>query len=471
MVKRMRGGVLRLLSGRKDRVRAFSKRSDVRIAEIQRLIAPIKISYVDPSALLAASRNARRHSDRHVTQLGASITEFGFLVPIIVDDRGTVLAGHGRLAAALQLGLPRVPVVHIEHLSETQKRAFRLADNRLAELSNWDDEVVKLELAELSALDLTFDIEVTGFDTVDFDRLQDSPSPAEMDQADILPELAETNAISRHDDIWLLGGHRVLCGDACDAENYRRLLLNDAAQMVFTDPPYNVPINGHASTRDVHREFLMASGEMTPQEFTDFLAQAFRRMANVSQDGAIHFICMDWRHIAELLSAAAPAYGMPKQLAVWVKDNAGMGSFYRSQHELVFIFKIGDGPHINNFGLGERGRYRSNIWCYPGPTSTSVNRSELTAHPTVKPVAMVVDTIKDCSRRGGIILDPFGGSGTTLIAAERTSRLARLIELDPLYVDLIVRRWQAFTGQTAINERTGQPFDDVGRARAAREEI
>ena len=325
MAKRMRGGVLRPLSGRKDRARDLSERSDVRIAEIQRLIAPIKISYVDPSVLLAASRNARRHSDRHITQLGASITEFGFLVPIIVDDRGTVLAGHGRLAAALQLSLPKVPVVHIEHLSETQKRAFRLADNRLAELSNWDDEVLKLELAELSALDLTFDIEVTGFDTIDFDRLQDSPLTSEMDQADILPELAETNAISRHDDIWLLGGHRVLCGDACDAGNYRRLLLNDPAQMVFTDPPYNVPINGHASTRDVHREFLMASGEMTPQEFVDFLRQPFRIAADASEDGAIHFVCMDWRHIAELLAAAAPVFGMPKQLAVWVTCGRRLG--------------------------------------------------------------------------------------------------------------------------------------------------
>jgi ParB-like chromosome segregation protein Spo0J len=466
VVKRMRGGALRLLGGKRDRARDFSESSDVRIAEIQRLLEPIRISYVSPLELKSAPRNARWHSQRHVTQVAASINEFGFIVPIIIDNRNTVLAGHGRLAAALQLDLPRVPVVQIDYLSEAQKCAFRLADNRLAELSSWDEDVLKLELAELSALDLTFDIEITGFDTSDLDRLLDGPSPSKIDPADILPPFAGTPAISRQDDVWLLGPHRLLCGDARDADSYARVLRNDAAQMVFTDPPYNVPIRGHASTRKVHREFLMASGEMSSHEFVEFLKQPLRHMASVSCDGAIHFLCMDWRHMAELLTAAAPVYGMPKQLAVWVKHNAGMGSFYRSQHEFVFVFKVGNGPHINNFGLGERGRYRTNVWQYPGANSYGASQSAATdVHPTVKPVALVMDAIKDCSRRNGVILDPFGGSGTTLMAAERTNRIARMIEFDPLYVDLIIQRWQTLTGGSAVHENSGKSFEEVSRTR------
>ena len=309
-------------------------------AEIQQLIAPIKVSYVDPSALTAAPRNARQHSERQVAQIAASINEFGFIVPIVTDEQGTVLAGHGRLAAARQLGLPKVPVVKIGHLNDAQKRAFRLADNRLAELSGWDDDVLKLELAELTALDLTFDFEITGFDTVDVDRLLEGRAPTNADPADILPPVPDSAAISRLGDVWQLGPHRLLCADACDPQSYKILLGDEAAQMVFTDPPYNVPIRGHASTHKFHREFPMASGEMSPLEFKAFLKQAFHLMANASQDGAIHFVCMDWRHVPELLAAAAPVYDMPKQLAVWVKDNAGMGTFYRSQHELIFVFKV-----------------------------------------------------------------------------------------------------------------------------------
>ncbi len=450
--------LIRGRSGRRSD--GHSGNSGACIDEISHLLKPLSISYESPASLSPAPRNARQHSSRQVSQLCASIAEFGFLVPILVDERQNVIAGHGRLAAAQQLGLSQVPVVQIGHLTAEQKRAYLLADNRLAELSGWDTDILKVELEELSALDLPFEFEITGFDTVDIDRLREPVKKVADDPDDHLPKLAEL-PVSCPGDLWALGPHRLLCGNSCEPGTYKRLLGTTAVDMVFTDPPYNVPIQGHVTKQARHREFAMASGEMTPQEFTAFLDRSFRLMHEASSDGAIHFICMDWRHLWEILAAAAPVYGKPKQLCVWAKDNAGMGSFYRSHHELVFVFKVGDAPHVNNFGLGGRGRYRTNLWQYPSPHSGSQCDSELLQqHPTVKPVALVDDAIKDCSRRGGIILDPFGGSGTTLIAAERTGRCARLTELDPLYADLIVRRWQQTTGGKAVLTDTNQSFDE-----------
>ena len=313
-----------LIRGRSDR------RSDGRgddssacIDEISQLLKPLAISYENPASLSPAPRNARQHSRRQVSQLCASISEFGFLIPILVDERCSVIAGHGRLEAAQQLGLNQVPVVRIAHLTAEQKRAYLLADNRLAELSGWDMEILKIELEELSALNLAFEFEITGFDTVDIDRLQDTPKKVTDDTDDHLPELAEL-PVSCPGDLWALGAHRLLCGNACQPGSYERLLGTTAVDMVFTDPPYNVPIQGHVTTQARHREFAMASGEMTSQEFAAFLESSFQLMHEASGDGAIHFICMDWRHLWEILAAAAPVYGKPKQLCVWAKDNAGM---------------------------------------------------------------------------------------------------------------------------------------------------
>jgi DNA modification methylase len=234
--------------------------------------------------------------------------------------------------------------------------------------------------------------------------------------------------------------------------------------LVFSDPPYNVPIAGHVGGLGSvqHREFAMASGEMSQKEFTGFLKTVFGAMASVSRDGAIHFICMDWRHMAEVLDAAEGVYSELKNVCVWSKDNAGMGSLYRSRHEFVFVFKVGEAPHINHVQLGSKGRYRTNVWDYPGVNSFS-GRDALELHPTVKPVALIADAIRDCSNRNGIVLDPFGGSGSTLIAAEKTTRRARLIEIDPLYADTIVRRWQALAGKKAIEAKSGAPFADLER--------
>jgi DNA modification methylase len=424
-------------------------------------------------ALQPAARHARTHSRKQVRQIAASIQRFGFVNPVLVDGDGQVIAGHGRIAAAKLLGLAEVPVIRLDHLTPEQTRAYALADNRLAELAGWDDATLAAELKELSALDLSFDVEITGFDTGDIDRLISTVDAAGADAVDVVPE-PETTAVTRAGDLWLLGQHRLLCGNACDAEAFRQLLDGAEAQLVFTDPPYNVPIQGHVSGlgKVRHREFAMASGEMAEADFTRFLTTVLGNMAAASADGSIHFVCMDWRHMKELLKAGGQVYTELKNLCVWNKDSGGIGAFYRSKHELVFVFKKGTAPHINTFGLGEKGRYRTNVWDYPGANSFHHGRAEeLALHPTVKPMALVMDAIKDCSRRGGIILDAFGGSGTTLIAAEKTGRRGRLMEIDPLYVDVIIRRWQALTGNQARLAETGETFAEVAqRGTAARAE-
>jgi DNA modification methylase len=411
-------------------------------------------------------RNARTHSDRQLRQLVASMREFGFIEPILIDEAKRIIAGHGRLAAAKIIGLTEVPTLVAANLSESQKRALVITHNRLAELAGWDRDLLKLELGALIEID--YAVELTGFSTGEIDVLLDEPVTAAPNTDDVLPDLPDGPAVSVPGDTWLLGPHRVYCGDALNSESYCQLLGNEKAQMAFADPPYNVRVNGHVSGlgKRRHREFAMASGEMTPQAFTEFLTQSFMRMGDVLVDGAIAYVCMDWAHSTELLAAAAKTFGPPKQMCVWAKTNAGMGTFYRSAHELVWILKKGDSSHINNFGLGEHGRYRTNVWTYAGANTFSSKRDEMLAlHPTVKPTALVADTIRDCSKRNGLILDPFGGSGTTLIASERTGRIARLIEFDPLYVDVTVRRWELMTGMSARLAGSKLTFAEVENQR------
>ena len=284
------------------------------------------------------------------------------------------------------------------------------------------------------------------------------------DAADAMPAADDAPPVSRADDLWRLGRHRLLCGDARSAEAFSALMAGKKAQMVITDAPYNVRIDGHAGGlgKVKHAEFAMASGEMSPAEFTAFLNTVFKHLVLHSVDGSIHFLFMDWRHMRELLDAAEPVYAELKNLCTWTKDNAGMGSFYRSQHELVFVMKNGTAPHCNNFELGQHGRYRTNVWSYPGVNTLKAGRQEeLAMHPTVKPVALVADAILDCSNRGGLVLDAFCGSGTTLIAAEKTGRKAAALEIEPKYVDTAIRRWQVFTGEAALHAETGATFADT----------
>ncbi len=405
------------------------------------------------------ANNPRTHSKKQIRQIADSIREFGWTNPVLVDAEGGVIAGHGRIAAAKLLGLADVPVLRLEHMSEAQKRAYIIADNKLAENAGWDTDLLKIELQGLLDLNIDFDIELTGFETGEIDVLL---APETVPEPEPVP-LPETDrpAVSRPGDLWLIGRHRLLCGDALNPADWRALMDQDKAQMIFVDPPYNVPIAGHVSGLGAvkHREFAMASGEMSKVAFTEFLRGSFRNLAAFSSDGAIHFVCMDWRHMRDVLDAAEGIYSELKNLCIWAKTNAGMGSFYRSQHELVFVFKSGKAPHINNFGLGDKGRHRSNLWTYAGAnTFRACRMDDLVAHPTVKPVDMVADAIMDCSERGGIVADAFAGSGTTLLAAARTGRNGLGMEIDPLYADLIVRRLQDATGETAIHADSFESF-------------
>jgi DNA modification methylase len=424
-----------------------------------------EITLRSPAELKPAKRNARIHSRKQLRQIADSIARFGFTNPVLVDGDGRILAGHGRVAAAQLLGMAQVPVLCIGDLTSDERKAYVLADNKLALNAGWDQEILALELQEL--IDLDFDLELTGFSLaeIDFtlDAVKDSSPVTGDDRADLIPAI-EAEAVSRTGDIWQLGRHRLLCGDARKPDDYARLLDGQQADIVFTDPPYNVPIDGHVCGlgRIRHREFAMGAGEMSFSQFTDFLSVTLGNMIRHARSGAILFVCMDWRHMREL-GEAGDACGLElKNLVVWNKTNGGMGAFYRSKHELIFVFKHGDAPHVNSFGLGETGRYRTNVWDYAGISSISVTRdAELAMHPTVKPTALVADALRDCSRRGEIVLDPFAGSGTTLIAAQETGRSARLIEFDPLYCDTIIRRFLALTGKPAVLVATGQKFEDV----------
>ena len=415
--------------------------------------------------------NARQHSKKQIFKLANSVETFGFNVPVLVDAELNVISGHGRLAACRELGIAEVPTLCLDHLSPAQLRAFMIADNRLTELATWDDRLLAQQLKDLSLSGLDFSLEVTGFEMAEIDlrieSFEDLPVPDD-DPADVLPEPPASPPLSKNGDVWLLGRHRVLCGNALDAAAFAVLMGEERAAMAFSDPPYNVPIDGHASGLGAihHRAFPMASGEMDRTQFTAFLGQACRNLAAYSVDGALHYLCMDWRHLDELLAAGREAYSELKNVCVWIKDNCGMGSLYHSQHELVFVFKHGRNGHRNNVQLGQFGRNRSNVWRYPGANSFARCGEEgnLSAlHPTVKPVAMVADAILDCSARGDIVLDGFLGSGTTVIAAERTGRRCHGLELDALYVDTVVRRWQALTGGNALHGISGRNFDDLAR--------
>ena len=422
--------------------------------------------------LRPSKRNARTHSKKQIEQIVNSIRRFGWTYPILVDDEGNILCGVGRWLAAQRMGWTKVPVISLAHLSDAEKRALILADNKIAANAGWDRKVLAVEVGELSLelpqIGLT--IEITGFEAGEIDSLLGDHVDTDGDLSDETPKLADW-AISQRNDLWLLNNHRLYCGDCCEESTVRALMGRRLASTVFSDAPYNVKIKdtlGRGKTK--HREFAFASGEMSPLQFIAFLKRWMTLVAQFSEDGSIHFACMDWRHLGELLAAGSDIYSELKNVVVWAKTNAGQGSFYRSQHEFIFVYKNGDGPHQNNIELGRHGRNRSNLWSYSGVNTFKTGRmDELTVHPTVKPIALVADAIRDCSRRGEIVLDPFMGSGTTILAAEKVGRRAYGLEIDPLYVDVAVKRWQDFTKRDAILKATGQTFDEVAAERASRE--
>jgi DNA modification methylase len=428
----------------------------------------LEIAYVDIASLKPRANNPRIHSKAQIQLIANSIKEFGFVSPVLTDAEKNVLAGHGRLEAAALVGMKEVPTVCISHLSAAQARALLIADNKVAELAGWNRDLLALELKELE----TASLKMTdfGFNAAELEAFKARLRSLEPKNLDAVPEIdKKAPPVSRLGDIWAIGSHALACGSALDASVYERLLGGKAA-CVFTDPPYNVPVKGHVSGlgKMQHREFAMASGEMTQVEFEGFLEIVFRNLANYTVDGAIHFYCMDWRHMEELQAAARSAKLSLQNLCIWVKSNGGMGSLYRSRHELVFVYKNGTAPHTNNVELGKNGRNRTNVWEYPGMTAFGAKRdAELALHPTVKPVEMVADALLDCSKPGDVIWDPFSGSGTTLVAAETVGRVCCAIELDAYYVDTAVKRLVGITGAKTELVETGETFEEVAARRAA----
>lgn len=431
------------------------------------------IEHVAVEQLRLPPRSLKNHPQEQIELIKQSYKAFGFVSPIVADDNDFVRAGVARLMAAKELGLTHVPVVRLKNLSEAKLRAFQAADNKLAERSRWNRKSLALELPELRDLLVVegLDIAITGFEPAEIDQLtldfeKDSSEPADDYDENYLSEIA----VSRLGDSWKLGSHRLHCADSRDAETLGELMSNRRADMAFLDPPYNVKVKdvvGRGRTK--HDEFAMASGEMSPQEFTSFLEDALGAATGVSRDGAVHYVCMDWRHLGELFAAGKEVYGAFLNLAVWVKSNAGQGSFYRSQHEHIGVFRVGKARHLNNVQLGRHGRSRSNVWQYQGANTFRPGRmDDLRAHPTVKPVALVCDAIRDSTRRGDTVLDTFCGSGTTLLACERVGRRGIGVEIEPRYVDLAIRRWQEFSGRDAIHVKTGRQFNEVAARRAQR---
>jgi DNA modification methylase len=425
---------------------------------------PLQIEWLSVAALRPSPHNARTHSRRQIKQIERSIEEFGFTNPVLIDDGNQVLCGHGRTEAAKRLGWTEVPTLRLDHLTEPQKRAYIIADNRLAEKAGWNDEILAIELQGL--VELEFDLELTGFEGGEIDIILGDRGKGGAEE-DAVPPLESKLEITKLGDLWQLGDHVLICGDATDAGTYKRLLNGEKARFVFTDPPYNIRIDGNVAGFGAvkYREFQMACGEMSPQQFSAFLRSVFVLLAVNAVDGAIHAVCMDWRHIGEMIEAGAGVYSELKNLCVWVKTNGGMGSLYRSRHELVFIWKSGRKSHVNNIELGRFGRDRTNVWEYAAASSFfGRGRVEGAEHPTCKPVGLVADAIKDCSKRNDIVLDPFGGSGSTLIACQKTGRRARLIEIDPLYCDTIIRRWQEYSGGVAVHQASGLSFEQLEAA-------
>lgn len=421
----------------------------------------LRVEMVPRPLIITDPKNAREHDDEQIALIVALIKRFGPL-PIIIDHLNMVAAGHGRLKAMDALNFEEIPVIRKQFKSDADRRAFALADNRVAELSTWNMDLVTSELNIL--FESGYDIGITGFKTADLDiALADDVINREPEAAEAPNPAAK--AITRPDDRWTIGPHSLYCGTSSLAFSFEQLLGDEVADIVFSDPPFNVPIDRHVSGlgKHKHREFGEASGEKTPAEFMQFLRGGFRNCVHFSKNGSIHYHCMDWRHIREILDAADGVYTEFKQLAVWNKDNAGMGSFYRSKYELVFIFKSGTAKHVNNFGLGDKGRYRTNVWDYAGANSFRKGRArDLADHPTVKPIPLVADALLDCSNRGDLVLDPFSGSGTTLIAAHKTGRRGAAIELDPLYCDVSIRRLMAASGLDAVRQ-DGRRFVDLER--------
>lgn len=431
----------------------------------------LRIEYIPLADLKPNPLNPRSHSPRQLKALGRSIRQFGFVTPVLIDQDNMLVAGHGRIEAARTLGLETVPAVRVEHLGQAQLRALMIADNRLTDLSTFDETLIVENFRLLSVEVLSLDLECTGFTTGEIDVMLDTPPPEDKpDPDDEVIEPGKEAPVSRVGDIWQLGSHRLACGSALDPAVWTALMAGEKAVMSCSDVPYNLRIPGNVSGlgKFRHSNFVMASGEMDRDEFAAFLEQAFRMIVQHSVPGSIHFSFIDWKHLGEMQQAGEAAFTELKNVIVWDKGGrAGMGALYRSAHELIFCWKAGRARHINNIQLGRWGRNRTNIWRYPGiGTFRHSDEGDLRAlHSTPKPVRMIADAILDVTKRGDLVIDAFLGSGTSIIAAERVGRRCYGTELDPRYADTIIARYQRHSGEQAIHCATGMAFDNLAKQR------
>jgi DNA modification methylase len=429
-----------------------------------------QIRLKSPADLKPNPRNPRTHSKRKITDLAAAIRAVGFITPIVVDQADMILAGHARWQAAKLLGLTNLPTICAAGMPQEHLDLFVIADNKFSERAGWDRPklAVYLEELQIKLEPLNMDLSLTGFEAAEIDLLLADVGPEAPGPEDVLPPAAGP-VVSRGGDLWILRDHRIMCGDARSQADLQRLMSDRLADAVFTDPPYNVRISGHVQGRGKikHREFACASGEMSDTEFRAFLSTCLSSAVMQSRDGAVHYVCMDWRHVDALIEQGRKIYGAFLNLVVWNKTTPGQGSFYRSQHELIAVFRVGGDRHQNNVELGKYGRNRSNVWTYPGVNSFGAGRdAALAMHPTVKPVALVADALRDCTAKGSLVLDPFLGSGTTLVAADKIGRRCYGLEVEPAYVDVAIRRWQALTHCDAILDGDGRAFDEIAEERS-----
>jgi len=423
-------------------------------------LTDLRIAYLPPGSLRPSANNARTHSKKQLKQIAGSIKRFGFVNPVLISDDFEIIAGHGRVEAAKMLGLKEVPTVRLSNLSPAERRAYVITDNRLAELAGWDRDLLASELKGL--LELQFDdIELTGFSLGEIDDLLDWAAENKAEQPGRENELPADSlqgpAVSRAGDLWLLGPHRLLCGEALDLTSYQFLLEGKQADLVLTDPPFNIAIEDKGSSPDRVGERNVA--EISEPQFIAFLTAFLQRAKENTKDGAVLFVFMDWRRLYALITASRAAGLALQDIVVWAKRGAGAakGSVYRCRHKLVAVFKNGDAVKTKTFEPG-----RTNIWEY---AEVGASSDDLAQHRPLKPTALVAGAILDVTERGAIVLDPFASIGTTIIAAEKTGRHGRAIERDPRFCDVIVRRWQHYTGKAARLAGSDLRFADLEASR------
>lgn len=429
------------------------------------LLPTLRVEYLPIDALQPADRRVRKSTASQNAKVELSLRQFGVCSPILIDGDRRIVHGHVVWETARRLGLETIPAVRIGHLNQAERRALAIALNRLGETGEWDVEALKVEFDEL--IELEVDVIATGFDLAEVDALL-LEDDADEPEADDVPMVSESQ-VSQLGDLWLMGEHRLLQGDARDREVYARLITEgQGVRLALTDVPFNVPIRGHCTGQAHHREFAIAHGELSREEFDAFNKDWMRPASSVLVDGGLLATFIDWRSVDLILSAGRELGLDLLNIVVWAKSNAGQGSLWRSQHEMLPVFKKGGAPHVNHVELGRWGRYRSNVWTYPGASTLGSDAREgLAVHPTVKPRALLEDALLDITNRGDVVLDCFLGSGSTLLAAEATGRVCRAIEIDGRYCDVALARWQQMTGREAILEETGETHAEVARRRGA----